>query len=195
MSSNHTPRKSGWLHKTSHKVIALAAATVITLGGVLGAQSFAGSKTAAHLKLMSSSDDVLVHRASWRRDRHDDFFEMSDAEIDAKLTRVIKHVAIEIDATQTQQDRIISLVTSAVKQVKPMRDIFRDTGKRIHSLLLANTVDHAALETLRAERLADSERISKTLIRTLADVAEVLSPEQRMMLNERIGEMRSKRKD
>ncbi len=75
-----------------------------------------------------------------------------------------------------------------------MHDRMRATGKEIHDLLLADTIDRAALETLRAERLADAEQISKNLVSALADVAEVLSPEQRKVLNERIEQFRSMRR-
>ena len=67
----------------------------------------------------------------------------------------------------------------------------RATGKELHDLLLADTIDRAALERLRAERLADAERISKNLVGALADVAELLSPEQRKVLDERINEFSS----
>ena len=70
----------------------------------------------------------------------------------------------------------------------------RATRKEIHDLLLADTIDRTALETLRAERLADAEQISKNLVGALADVAEVLSPEQRKVLNERIEQFRSLRR-
>ncbi len=70
----------------------------------------------------------------------------------------------------------------------------RATGKEFHDLLLADTIDRAVLEQLRAERLADAERISKNLISALADVAEVLSPEQRKLLDERIKHFRSMRR-
>ena len=58
---------------------------------------------------------------------------------------------------------------------------------------MAENVDRPALETLRAGRLADADYISKSLITVLADVSEVLSPEQRVVLNERIGQFRSLR--
>ena len=72
-----------------------------------------------------------------------------------------------------------------------MQDRLHATGKELHDLLLANTIDRAALEQLRTERLADAERISKNLVSALADVAEVLSPEQRKLLDERINQFRS----
>ena len=57
-----------------------------------------------------------------------------------------------------------------------------------------DTIDRAALEQLRAERLADAELISKSLVGALADMAEVLSPEQREAFGERIDQFRSMRR-
>mgnify|MGYP001476525936 FL=1 len=79
------------------------------------------------------------------------------------------------------------------KDLKPVHGRLRATGQEIHDLLLANTLDRTALEWLRAEHLAEAGTISKTLVGALADVAEVLSPEQRKVLDERIKNFRSKR--
>ena len=104
---------------------------------------------------------------------------------------MVKHAAIEIDATQEQQEKITALVTAVATDLKPVHDRMRATGMELLELLRAETIDRAALEQLRAARLADAERISKTLVGALADVAEVLSPEQRKVLDERINQFRS----
>ena len=118
---------------------------------------------------------------------------MSEAEIEAGIERMVKHVAIEIDATGEQQEKIIKLVTALAKDLQPLRDQMRAAGKEIHDLLLADTIDREALEKLRAERLAEAGRISQNLVNAVVEVAEVLSPEQRKLLDERIREFRSMR--
>ena len=50
-----------------------------------------------------------------------------------------------------------------------------------------------ALEKIRGERLAEVDRLSKILTTAIADVAEVLTPKQRRVLEERIREFRSMR--
>ena len=64
----------------------------------------------------------------------------------------------------------------------------------MHKLLTANTIDRAALEKVRAERLAEADRVSKELVNALADVAEVLTPEQRVIVNERLEQFKSMRR-
>ena len=185
MSNQQGTTGKGWFRSGNRKVIVLVTGAAIVLGGVFGVQAFANSKTYEHLKLNAGFSSGM-HGGDHKR-----FADWSDAEIEARIERMVKPAAIEIDATQEQQVKITALVTAAAKDLKPVHDQMRATGKKIHDLLLADTIDRAALEQLRAERLADAERISKNLISALADVAEVLSPEQRKLLNERIEQFRS----
>ena len=64
----------------------------------------------------------------------------------------------------------------------------------MHKLLTASTIDRAALEKVRAERLAEADRVSRELVNALADVAEVLTPEQREIVNERLHQLKSMRR-
>ena len=118
---------------------------------------------------------------------------MSDAEIEKKIIRAVKHIAIEIDATDEQQTKITTLVTAIAKDMKPLRKTFKASGKEIHELLLAPKIDREALEKIRLERLADAEKASKELINAVADVAEILSLEQRKILDKRMQQFRSMR--
>ena len=185
MSDKRNPAETGWFRKGNRKVIALATVVAIALGGVYGVQAFANSKTWGHMKLYSG------YNGGGHGGHHKGFADISDADSEAHIERMVKHAAIEIDATQEQQEKITALVTAAAKDLKPVHDRMRATGKKIHDLLLADTIDRAALEQLRADRFADAERISKNLVGALADVAEVLSPEQRKLLDERIEQFRS----
>ena len=188
MSNNQVNPKPGWFQKGNRKVIVLATGTAIAIGGAFGVQAVADSKTYAHMKLMGSGF------GGWHGGRHGRLSDMSDGEIQAKIERVVKHVAIEIDATSEQQEKITALVTAVAKDLKPVHGQMRAAGRQIHELLLEPSIDRAALEKLRAERLAEVERISKNLVNAVADVAEVLSPEQRKVLDERIKEFRGMRR-
>ena len=119
---------------------------------------------------------------------------MSGAGIAYRVERIVKHAAIEIDATPEQQQKIIALVTATAADLKPVTIRMRATGKEMKELLLATTVDRAALEKLRAQRLADAEKVSKDMVRTIADIAELLSPEQRKILEERVEQFRHMRR-
>ena len=184
MSDQRGTAKTGWIRKSNRKLIALATGIAIAIGGVFGVQALANSQTYAHMKLYAG------YQGGGHGGHHKGLSDLSDEELEARIERMVKHVAIEIDATEEQQDRITALVTAAAKDLKPVHDRLRATGKEIHDLLLADPIDRTALEKLRAERLAEAEMISKNLVGALADVAEVLSPEQRKVLDERIKEFR-----
>ncbi len=187
MSDNQGTPKKGWFRRGNRKVIALATGAALAIGAVFGVQAFADSKTYEHMKVYAG------YSGGGHGGGHKGFSNWSDADIAAGIERIVKHAAIEIDATEEQQDKIIALATAVAKDLKPVHDRMRATGKEVHALLLADTIDRAALEQLRTERLADAERISKTLVSALADVAEMLSPEQRKVLAERIHQFRAMR--
>lgn len=184
MSDKQNTTRQGWFQKGNRKVLVLVTGIAIALVAGIGVQSFASSKAYEHMKLFSSGGHSGKHMgsANW-----------SDADIEAHVERVVKHAAIEIDATQEQQEKVTALVTAVAKDLKPVHDRMRATGMEIRDLLLADTIDRAALEQLRADRLADAEQISKALVGVLADAADVLSSEQRKQLSELIEQFHSKR--
>ncbi len=187
--------KSGWLQKGNRKVIAIATATALTAAGAFGVQAFADSPTYAHMKQFGADEyggSWGRHHGGdgWGRGPHGRFADMSDSEMQAHIERMVKHVAIEIDATPEQTGKITVLLTSLAKDMKPLRGDMHATGQQIRDLLTADTVDRAALEKVRAERLAEADRVSKNLVDTFADIAEVLTREQRKVLSERIDEFR-----
>ncbi|CTQ61362.1 Spy/CpxP family protein refolding chaperone [Roseibium album] len=116
---------------------------------------------------------------------------MSDDDIKERLTRVVRHVAIEIDATPEQQTEIVSIVTPVALGMKENHREFASVSEDLRALLLAQEIDRVAIEALRAEKLAVADEISKTLTAMIVDVAAVLTPEQRAQLDERIEEFRA----
>ncbi len=182
----------------NRRALLLGAALLGVIGVTGGVHALADSKTVQHFKLAASDHggwfSGMRHRAHWRGHHRGRFFDMSEQELEAKVTRIVKHVAIEIDATDEQQDKIIALVKSAAKELRPLRDEMRAAGRQAHELLLGERIDRTALEAMRTERLAETDRISKTVVSTIADIAEILTPGQRKLLDERILEMREVRK-
>jgi periplasmic protein CpxP/Spy len=171
------------------KGIALLAGTVVIVGSAFAFHAFAETNSYAHMKLMSG-DMGAWHGSTHHDGKHGGFSKMSEAEIEAKVERMVKHLAIEIDATDEQQDKITDLVTAFAADMKPIREQMRTTREEIRELLVADEIDRAALEEVRATGIAEAERISKDLVNAVADVAEILSLEQRELLNERLKEFR-----
>ena len=184
------------------KLTAIVAATTMLIGASFGVQAIAESKMYQHAKLYVSSpayaeEGAFVEKASWGKHRGKHrmrFSEMSDEEIEKRINRAVRHLAIEIDATDEQTAKITALATAFATDLKPLQGDFRDAGEEMHKLLTAPTIDRAALEKVRAERLAEADRVSKELVNALADVAEVLTPKQREIVNERLDQFKSMRR-
>lgn len=177
-------------------IIGVTAAALI--GGAFTVQAVADSRTYQHFKLATSegmSTHGMFHKAGYRRGFGGEHFaNMSDEEIEKRVNRIVRHVAIEIDATDEQTKKITAIVVGVAKDVKPLRSQFKATGKEIHDLLLKETIDRAKMEELRAKRFADADAISQNMVTALADIAEVLTPEQRIKLEKRVEEFRGKRR-
>ena len=109
--------------------------------------------------------------------RHD--LALSPAQIDDRIDRVTKHMAIEIDATADQQAKIAAIAKAAVADLRPLREKAQATRAQAVTLLTAPTIDRSAIERLRAEQIGLAETASKRIAQALADTADVLSPEQR----------------
>ena len=156
------------------------------LASAIGAQAFTSSKTYQHLSLESGN----MQSISWRRGNHR---AMTPEQMNDRVERMVKHLAIEIDANDEQQKQLAGLAKTLIGDVMPMRGTMRETGEQLQKILTAPIVDRAALEALRIERLAEADKISKKLVNAVADAAEVLTPEQRKTLAERVETFRSMR--
>jgi protein CpxP len=104
---------------------------------------------------------------------------LTQAQIDDRIDRMTKHMAIELDATSDQQMKIAAIAKTAVADLLPLRDKAQAARGQAVALLTAPTVDRSALERLRSEQIALAETASKRLTQALADATEVLTPDQR----------------
>jgi Spy/CpxP family protein refolding chaperone len=111
---------------------------------------------------------------------------LDPARVEERADRMIRHVGVELDATAEQQDKLRAIVKGALKDLLPVRDQMLAARQQARDLLTQPTVDRAALEKLRTERIAAADTASKRLVQALADAAEVLTPEQRKKLNDLI---------
>ncbi len=110
---------------------------------------------------------------------------LDPAQLDERLDRMLKHLYVEIDATDAQKAKLGPIVKDAVKELRPLREKMRAARKQAIELLTKDSIDRAAIETLRAEQMQAAEQASKRISRALADAAEVLTPAQRKQLAER----------
>jgi len=108
------------------------------------------------------------------------------AQADQHVERVIKHLAVEADATADQQAKLVAIAKAAVNDLLPLREKLQANRGQALDLFTAGNVDRAAIERLRSEQLALVETASKRISAALGDAAEVLNPEQRRTLVDRV---------
>jgi len=118
---------------------------------------------------------------------------LDPAEMDEHIERMVKHLAVEIDATPEQQQKLAAIAKDAARDLAPLRGQVAETRQRAIELLSAPEVDRAAIEQLRATKIQHADNASRRLTRALADAAEVLTPEQRKTLAERAARWQGRR--
>ena len=115
------------------------------------------------------------------------------ARLDEHLERMLKHFSVEIDATDAQRQKLAPIVKGAARDLLPLRTQLHEARRQAVELLSRDSVDRAALESLRESQLRLADQASRRFTQALADVADVLTPEQRKQLAERIGRWHGRR--
>lgn len=85
----------------------------------------------------------------------------------------------KVNATDDQKVKVKEIVGGAVTDLSGLRETHRTNREALMAALTAESVDRAKLETLRKSEVELAERASQRITLALADVADVLSPEQR----------------
>ena len=111
------------------------------------------------------------------------------AKMDEHVTRMVKHMAVEVDATPEQTQKLMVIAKAAAKDLAPVREKLQAARQRGIALMAAAKIDRQALEQLRVEQISMMDSNSKRLLQALADSAEVLTPEQRQKFAERMKKM------
>jgi protein CpxP len=113
----------------------------------------------------------------------------SAADVSAHVDHMLKHLYVEIDATEAQKAQIAPLVKQAVDDLLPLHSQLHTAHAHVMQALTQTTVDRAALETARAEHLQLADQASKRFTQLIADVGDVLTPQQRKALADHLERM------
>ena len=116
----------------------------------------------------------------------------SAADVSTHVDHVLKHLYVEIDATDAQKAQITPLVQQAVNDLLPMHTQLQAAHTQAIEALTQDTVDRTALEAARVAHLQLADQASKRLTQLLADVDEVLTPAQRAALAAHLKQMHAK---
>lgn len=112
--------------------------------------------------------------------------QLDPADVEQRADRMIRHVAVEIDATNEQQDKLRTIARGAVKDLLPMRGKMKDARDKAQTLLTQPNLSRGDIEAFRTEQLALADAFSKRVAQALGDASEVLNADQRKKLGEMI---------
>lgn len=100
----------------------------------------------------------------------------------------------KVKPTPEQMTRIDAIVADAVRDLYPLRQQGQAARDQALRLLAAPNVDRVAAEQLRARQMAQYDAASRRAVGAMAEVAEVLTPEQRRVLAAELEERRLNRR-
>ena len=101
--------------------------------------------------------------------------QLDPAMIEDRADRMVRHMSIELDANNEQQEKLRGIVRGMLKDVLPAREKAATARQQARDLLTATTIDRTAMEKLRADQIALADTVSKRITQALGDAAEVLS--------------------
>jgi len=111
------------------------------------------------------------------------------AQAEDRADRMVRHMAIELDATDAQQDKLRAVVKAAVKDLIPLREKAQSARLKARELLTQPTIDRAEIEKFRTEQVALADTFTKRVSQAIVDSAEILTPDQRRKLSDRLPPM------
>lgn len=91
-----------------------------------------------------------------------------------------------INATDAQRAQVKQIMQAAAADLKAQHDAARGLHEQGLQLFTAPVVDARAVEALRQQKLAQHDQASKRMTQALLDISQVLTPEQRVKLGERM---------
>lgn len=107
----------------------------------------------------------------------------------AHMDHMLKHLYVEVDATDAQKAKIEPLLKAAMADIKPLHEQVHQLHAQLMQQMSAATIDRAALESTRAAGLALADQASKRIVQLLADVGDTLTLAQRQKLADHLGKM------
>lgn len=109
--------------------------------------------------------------------------------------RMLDRLLVELDATDDQSERIRAIgeeTFTLLSNAHAGREADADT---LRAAISGESLDRAALETLRRVHLERAEVLSEAVAARFADALEVLTPDQRRLLIARVDEFRAHHRD
>jgi Spy/CpxP family protein refolding chaperone len=98
----------------------------------------------------------------------------------------MQEMLTSIGASDAQKAQIKGILTPAFEEMKAAHEAHDAAFRQFHEAITAPSIDRARIESQRAELVKTLDVASKRLVTAVTDAAEVLTPEQRAALAEKI---------
>lgn len=118
--------------------------------------------------------------------RHGGLYDADPQTMQNRVEAMVKFRLAGIDASEAQQSKIADIMVSAARDLRPLHKQQREAHKAAMALLSKPQIDRGALETLRVKQMGLADQISRRVTQSMADAAEVLTPDQRAKLAEQM---------
>lgn len=106
----------------------------------------------------------------------------SPADMSAHIDHVLKHLYVEINATDAQKAQIDPLVKQAMTDLMPLHTQAQSAHTQFIQALTQPTLDRNSLEGAREAHMQLAEQASKRFVQLIGDVGDILTPAQRQAL-------------
>jgi protein CpxP len=103
-----------------------------------------------------------------------------------RVAHAVDRLLEGVNASDAQRSQIKQIAAAAAADLKPQREAMRGLHEQALQIFTAPSVDSAAAEALRQQMSAQHEQASRRTLQAMLDIANVLTPEQRATLGERM---------
>jgi Spy/CpxP family protein refolding chaperone len=143
---------------------------------LLAALFAAGIATASMMVFAHGAGDNDAHNGAGT---HGGGYEQMDV---AHLRVLVHHLMSE--ASPDQKSKFIAIAHSAEQELVAMEKLASEAHRQKVELLLQDKLDRGALEQARRDEMQAANELSTRIDRVLADLAQVMTPEQRTQMRE-----------
>ena len=96
----------------------------------------------------------------------------------------VEKVLKKIDASEDQKEGVMTVVDGLITDLTAMHEDHGDMLETLLAQLTAETIDRAALEAIRVEKVGELDAASRRVVDAVASIGEILSQDQRLELVE-----------
>jgi periplasmic protein CpxP/Spy len=138
--------------------------------------------------LIAAAPAFAQDRSPERGGPHHGWRQMDPEARTDRMEYMVKRMFSSVEASEDQKTRAGAIVRRAAADLRPLQEKLREGRGAAIELLSRPSIDRNAIEAQRARQATLREAVSKRMTQALADLAEVLTPEQRAALAKRMSE-------